>query len=123
MSEWTEQKEAVDWFKATWPEHEKSIRLSLNGINLGGGKKAAMIINQAKAQGLVLGESDLAILLPRGGFGSLLIEHKADGSGHNVSDIQQDYLDYHNDIAGNCAVSTKGLPALMAAILAYMRLT
>ena len=119
MSEWSEQREAITWFKRNFPMHEKAIRISLNGINLGGGKKAAMVINQAKAQGLVIGEADIAILLPRGDYGCLLIEHKADGSGHKLSEAQKDYLEYHNK-NGNCAVSTRGVDALQAAIITYM---
>ena len=76
-------------------------------------------MKQIKAQGGVTGEADIAILLPRGEYGSLLVEHKADGSTHKLSDAQQEYLDYHN-IIGNCAVSTRGTEALKAAILAYM---
>ena len=119
MSEWTEQREAIAWFKNKWPQHEKAIRISSTGINLGGGKKAAMLINQAKAQGLVIGEADIAILLPRGGYGCLLIEHKAEDSAHNLSGAQVDYLEYHNG-HGNCAVSTRGVDALKAVISQYM---
>ena len=118
-SEFEEQREVVAWFREKWPQHAKSLRLSLNGLNLGGGKKAAMIINQIKSQGAVLGEADLVILLPRNGYGALVIEHKAENDKKGPSEAQLDYLGYHNMI-GNKALVTKGITQFREAIQEYM---
>ena len=115
----SEQKEFIKWFKASYPGHEKAIRVSMLGLNLGGGKKAAILINHIKGQGGVMGESDIAILAARNGYGSLLIEHKGEGQPHVLSDKQLDYMSYHN-ANGNLAVSTRGIEALKAAVKAYM---
>lgn len=119
MSEWLEQRDIIKWFKATYPEHVKSIRVSMNGLNLGGGKKAAIMINQMRAQGMVDGESDIAILIPNDDFGCLVLEHKASDSAHKLTTEQAEYLEYHESI-GNCAVSTRGVEAAKAAIQTYM---
>ena len=119
MTEFEEQREVVAWFRETYPKHAKSLRLSLNGLNLGGGKKAAMIINQIKSQGAVLGEADLVILLPRMGYGSLVIEHKAENDKKGPSDEQLDYIGYHN-LIGNRAIVTKGVDQFKDAIREYM---
>lgn len=121
MSEWKEQRDVVKWFKEIWPQAASSLRVSLNGLNLGGGKKAAIMISQMKSQGMVVGESDIAILIPKGPYGCLILEHKADGSAHKLTEDQEEYLDYHNSI-GNCAVSTRGVEAAKAAITTYMHL-
>ena len=121
MSEFSEQREVVAWFRKTWPEHAMSIRLSMNGINLGGGVKAARIIKQMKSQGMVVGESDLALLLPKGGYGCLLIEHKSEEDTNGASESQLDYAGYHNMI-GNLAVFTKGVDDMKKVIQEYMGL-
>ena len=121
MSEFNEQLDVVKWFKETWPEAASSLRVSLNGLNLGGGKKAAIMISQMKSQGMVIGEADIAILIPKSPYGCLLLEHKASDSAHKLTDDQVKYLDYHNSI-GNCAVSTRGVEAAKAAITTYMYL-
>ena len=119
MTEAQEQKEIVAWFVATYPEYAKSIRVSMSGINLGGGRNAAIMINYMKAQGMVKGESDIAILIARGGYGCLVLEHKAEGQTHKLTEDQQDYLDYHTSV-GNMAVSTRGVSMATAAIETYM---
>lgn len=75
----------------------------------------------AKRQGAIAGEADIAILLPRGGYGSLILEHKKEGGRHTLTTEQRQYLDFHNDI-GNLAISTRGVDAAIAAISAYMSL-
>ncbi len=119
MTETKEHKILVNWFRETWPEHRKCIRVSLSGLNFGGGKKAAIMINHIRALGVEDGESDLAFMVPRGKYHALVLEHKATESAHKLSDSQRQYLDYHEQI-GNCAVSTRGVEAAQAAIRAYM---
>jgi len=119
MSEWHEQRDIIAWFKAYYPKHARSIRVSMNGLNFGGGRKAAIMISQMRAQGMVEGESDIAILIPTDEYGCLVLEHKASDSAHKLTPEQADYLEYHESI-GNCAVSTRGTEAAKAAIKTYM---
>lgn len=119
MNEWQEQRVAIKWFRETYPEHAQCIRLSLTGVNLGGSKRAAIMINQMKAQGLVLGESDLCLAIPKGGYGCLMIEHKSKDDKNGPTQAQRDYADYHNRL-GNRAVFTKGIEDLKSIIQSYM---
>ena len=119
MTEAEEQKDVVSWFRGKWPEHAKSLRCSARGQNQGSRKRAYMMKKHIDGQGGVQGEADLAILLPKGGYGCLLIEHKAADGDHKLSQEQIDYLEYHNGI-GNLAVSTRGTEAMKAAITCYM---
>jgi len=76
-------------------------------------------IAKEKAHGFVTGEADIAILLPRGGYGCLLIEHKADEAVKGATESQLEYIRYHN-ANGNCACVTKGFDMAVAAIDTYM---
>jgi hypothetical protein len=73
------------------------------------------------SMGGVAGESDIAILLKRGEFGSFIMEYKAEEGTHKTSDDQLDYLKAHNG-TGNCAVVAKGVYIAKAAISQYMAL-
>ena len=119
MSEASEQREFVTWFRTRYPQYALSLRVSQSGAYRGSGTKGAIRTSQARLQGAVKGEADIAILVPRGTFGCLLVEHKKAGGRHQVTTEQQEYLDYHNRL-GNCAVSTQGLGALQAAVTAYL---
>ena len=119
MSETQEQITIVAWFRSQWPQYALSLRVSQSGGFKGKGSRGAIRMSQIKAQGGVTGESDIAILLPRGRFGCLLIEHKAEGGLYKATDKQRAYLDYHNSI-GNCACLTRGVDAAKAAIKTYM---
>lgn len=121
MSESDEQRAIVAWFRAEYPEFAKCLRVSQSEGQKGGGRKAAIGWSKRVAMGVVKGESDIAILLPRGGFGSLLVEHKADGSKHTTSEDQIDYINHHNSASvGNCAIVTRGVDMAKAAIRQYM---
>ena len=119
MTETEEQKEIVKWFRETYPQYAMSLRVSQSGGHRGKGRAAAMRLAKDRAMGAVKGEADIAILVPNGRFGALLIEHKAEGGYYKPTAAQQAYLHYHNGI-GNCAVSTKGIEAAKAAIIAYL---
>lgn len=118
MSESREQAEVVKWFRDKWPEHAMSIRPSMNGIYKHG-RAGAKLWNQMKALGASKGDPDIAILLPKGGYGAFVAEHKAADGSHSVTAEQSAAIEYHNAI-GNCAVSTRGTDALKAAITSYM---
>ena len=109
MSETDEQKAIVAWFRAEYPEYALCLRVSQSG-----GYRA-----QIASMGGITGESDIAILLRRGQYGSMLIEHKAEGSKHPTSPAQLEYIQHHN-ACGNCAVVTRGIEMAQAAIRQYM---
>ena len=119
MTETDEQKAIVAWFRAEYPDYALCLRVSQSGGYRGAGRKGAIRTAQVAAMGGITGESDIAILLKRGGFGSLLIEHKADGSKHTTSDAQLEYIRHHNAV-GNCAVVTRGIEQAQATIRQYM---
>lgn len=119
MSESAEQKEIVRWFREEYPQYRRSLRVSLAGLNFGSGKRAAVMVNHVRSQGIEEGEADIAIMLPRGGYHALIMEHKAADGYYKASDAQNDYIDYHTSI-GNCAVITKGIEAAKAAIKTYL---
>lgn len=119
--EGAEQKEFVTWFGAEYPAHIKSLRISMSGIKRVGRRAGAMMWNQMKSQGVQKGEADIAILLPKGGYGSLLVEHKGEGMARKLTEDQADYLGYHN-LIGNRAESTRGLDELKQVVRDYMGL-
>jgi len=119
MSESQEQRRIVSWFRETYPEYAHCLRISLAGLNFGSGQRAARMVNHIRAQGVHPGEADILIALPRGGKGSLVIEHKAAGSSYKATPEQDQYIDRHNQV-GNTAIITRGVDAAKAAIIAYM---
>ena len=90
MSEFHLQRDLIKWFKETYPQYQKCIRLSMNGINLGGGAKAARIINQMRSQGMTPGESDLFFAIKTSRFAGLFLELK--DKGKSPTDAQNEYL-------------------------------
>ena len=92
MSEAQHQKEYVTWFRRQYPKYSRSLRLSLNGVNLPKGKTAAIMINSFKSQGMVTGESDLFIAVPKGKYSGLFIEMKKIGG--RATGEQLEYLSY-----------------------------
>ena len=72
-----------------------------------------------KSQGVQPGESDIAILLPRDGYGSFLMEYKATDGTHPTSDEQIAYVTKHLK-CGNSAKVVKGLEEAKQAITRYM---
>jgi hypothetical protein len=119
MTETEEVKAIYKWFLAEYPEYEHCWRVSTSGMNLGGGKRAAIMIKFLRSIGVSIGESDISILLPSANYGSLVIEHKAEGSAHKATDEQIEYIDAHNE-TGNLGIITRGIGAAQAAIRAYI---
>jgi hypothetical protein len=118
-SEADEQREFVAWYRATYPQYAHCLRVSQTGGFRGKGRQGAIRAAHQKAMGVITGEADIAILLPRGGYGCLVVEHKRAGGAHKVTPAQQYYLNQHT-ATGNCAASTRGLEALKAAVSAYI---
>jgi len=121
MSESAEQAEFVAWFRRRYPNHVYALRTSMAGVPRHG-RKGAVIWNFMKSQGINRGEPDIAILLPRGGYGSLVIEHKGEGMSRKLTDEQARALAYHEE-AGNMAVQTRGLDELISVVEDYLCLS
>jgi hypothetical protein len=119
VSEAEEQRQIIRWFRETYPEYAMCLRVSLAGLNFGSGQRAARMVNHIRSQGIHPGEADILIAIQRGGYGSLVIEHKAEGSAYRATPEQLQYIDRHNQVH-NCAVVTRGVDAAKAAIIAYM---
>ncbi len=77
------------------------------------------MVNHIRAQGIHPGESDILIALPRGVYGSFVMEYKAELGKHSTSQDQLIYIQRHN-ACGNCAVVAKGPEIAKAAIATYM---
>lgn len=118
MTEAKEQSEFVAWFKECWPEHVKSLRCSMNGLPRHG-RQGAILWNIMKGLGVQKGEPDIAILLPKGGYGAFLAEHKRGNGTHKITPEQFEQLEYHESI-GNYAISTRGLDELKKSVMEYM---
>lgn len=125
MSEAKEQKQIVKWFRDTYPDLAPAFSLSMNGVDLGGGKKAAIMMNHLKAQGLHPGECDFKILVPRGAFHGLCIELKKTGwkvSGKAAVEKHQKQINYLNFMTeqGYLAALCIGKEAAIDTIKAYL---
>lgn len=121
MSESTEHKEVVAWFRSQYPEYARSLRVSQSGRRSGSSKRAAMAWAAQVAHGAVTGEADISILLKRGEYGSLVMEFKAGDGMYQPTQLQRDYISYHEEV-GNCAVICRGVDIAKAAIKQYMEL-
>jgi hypothetical protein len=117
MSESQEQAAYIEWFRLKYPRQALSLRVSQSGGFKGKGQAGAIRMKQAKLQGVIQGESDIAILIPKGGSGCMLIEFKTKTG--KATQAQLDYIDYHNEI-GNTGVICYGLDAAMTATVAYL---
>ena len=120
-TETQEQKAAIAWFRGKYPKHNGSIRVSLSGLNFGSGARAGRMINHIRALGMVNGESDVALLIPKGIYGCMVLEHKGEDQPHKLSDSQDTYLQYHRR-TGNHAVSTRGIEEFKEKIEEYLAL-
>lgn len=117
MSEYQEQRELIRWYRETYPQYSKCIRLSLNGVSLPPGPKAAIARNQFKSQGMVLAEADLLFCVPNLIFHGLFIEMK--DFGKKATTEQQEYLDFMQSM-GYQACICEGAEAAKRVISDYM---
>jgi len=121
MTESEEQTTSGAYFRLAYPNYAKSLRVSQSGSFRGNGKRGAIRTTLVKVMGGVTGESDIAVLIPRGNFGCLLMEHKSDENVTGPTKDQLDYIKYHNSI-GNLAFVTKGVAMAIKTIDDYMGL-
>ena len=114
-----EQEAIVEWFRLQYPHYAEALRISQSGEYRGSGLAGAKRMARAKRRGVVTGESDIAILLPRGRWGSLLIELKRGEGSTKFPKAQRDYLLKHDQF-GNCAVLAKGVDHAIEVIREYI---
>jgi len=119
MKESEIQKKAFKWFCATYPDYIKSFQCSLNGVNLGGGKKAAIIINNLKSQGMCVGQSDVFIAVPKGLYHGAYFELKTLTG--TTSDDQIDFGERMVKLGYYFAI-VKGLDSTLDGMAKYMSL-
>jgi hypothetical protein len=112
------QKELVKWFKCQYPDYDMCLQASLNGINIPGNRaKVAIIINAMKAQGMVKGQSDIFLSVPRHGYHGKYIELKTDTG--KPTEEQLKFID--KVLAqGYCAEIVRGLESAKDAIKSYL---
>lgn len=78
IKESSHQKTVVAFFRAQYPKFHRCLQASSSGAVLGGNVRArAMQMNSLKACGLVVGQSDLFLAVPRNGYHGLFIEMKS----------------------------------------------
>jgi len=89
-----DQKLIFKWWFKQYPNFDKCLFSSLNGISLGGSKKRRGItIKSAKAQGMLNGVSDIQLCVARGGYHGMFIELKrSDGKQYDVTDDQWSFI-------------------------------
>lgn len=119
MTETEEQQLFTKWFVERWPEHAKSLRVSMNGLKFRSRRTGSMMWNFMKSVGVQPDEPDIVLLIPKGGHPYFVSEHKAAGQPHKLTEGQQEHLDYHQGL-GAVAVSTRGLEMLKTAVTVYM---
>ena len=116
-SEYEHQREFMTWLKVKYPKYANRTRLSLNGIPLGPNR--GRIMSKAKANGLVVGESDLFIAVPSGPYHGIFIEMKKPGGVLSAS--QEVYLaEMRSD--GYEAVCCHGVNEAVETFENYLRL-
>ena len=94
MSEHTEQKALVSWFKLQYPYYKDCIIAIPNGSQLSGniGQRSAQV-NKLKSEGMKSGASDLFIAVPVRGKHGLWLEMKDKGvTYYKVSKLQREHL-------------------------------
>jgi len=118
MSEYDEQKIVIKWFRDTYPDMKRSIRLSLNGIPKGGGKSGRIRNSMARTQGMVDAESDLFFAMPNGNYHGIFIEMK--DWGKKPTSEQSDYLTYQTSM-GYMACWCEGAQEAINVIKEYLK--
>lgn len=111
-----EQVLVVDWFRSTYPEHQKLLIANANG-----GSRANRFEGwRLKQQGVLAGVHDLQLCMARGGYNGLWLELKATPPNDaRVSASQRDWATLMQE-QGYCARICRGMEAAMDLLIAYM---
>ena len=122
MSEHTQQKMVVKWFKMQYPEYRDCIIAIPNGSHLAG-KPSQRYVQAAKlkAEGMKPGTSDLFIAVPLKGKAGLWVEMKDEGKTLcTVSGTQLDHIKLMISV-GYSACWAAGFDKAKAIIEDYMK--
>lgn len=74
------QKSCVLWFRYQFPRYSKLLFAVPNG-----GKRNIREAERLKSQGVIPGVSDLILMIPKNGLGSLCIEMKIEGGRQTIN--------------------------------------
>jgi len=116
MTEEQHQKSLFKWAGYARAEHPE-LGLMYHPPNES--KRSVSQGRRLVATGMKRGVPDICLPVPRGGYGSLYIELKADRG--NVSKEQREWIDALNK-AGNCAAVARGWEEAREIILRYLEL-
>ena len=95
MSEHTQQKMVVKWFKMQYKEYRDCIIAIPNGSHLAGkGSQRYSQVNKLKAEGMKSGVSDLFIAVPTPDWNGLWLEMKDEGK--TISSVSKEQLAHLN---------------------------
>lgn len=118
IKESTHQKSVVQWFRLSYPKLHRCLQASSSGAVLGGNIRARAIqMNSMKANGLVVGQSDLFLAVPRNGYHGLFVEMKS-LTGIESSEQQLFIVDMKNQ--GYAAIVCYGADEAIKEIKKYM---
>ena len=112
-SEAQHQAEVVKWFWNTYPEYRGLLYHNFNN------PRNKIQGSQLKALGLMKGNPDLTLALPRGDFGALYIEMKRPGEKPRESQVKQMQ---RLEAAGNCVSWSDSAEAAKELIKKYLSL-
>jgi len=113
MTEAKIQSEIVKWFWNSYPDYRGLLYHNYNN------PRNAINGAQLIALGLIKGNPDLTLALPRGGFGALYIELKKPGEKPKAAQVKQmDRL----KTAGNCVEWADNVEDVQKFILKYLSL-
>jgi hypothetical protein len=119
MSEKTEQKALVAWFRYQYPK-AKIIAIPNAQKFLGKAKNIYSMINSMKAEGFEVGVSDLFIAYPVNGFSGMWLEMKDIGKDYNnVTQAQKEFI-FNMKLAGYYADWAPGFEVARKIIISYM---
>jgi hypothetical protein len=91
ISEHREQVMLVTWFKFQYAKYKDCFFAIPNGAHLAGDAKSRAIkIKKMKAEGFLVGVSDLFFMIPKGGWHGLFIEMKSEKG--SASEAQSDFI-------------------------------
>jgi len=108
------QKVCVSWFRAQYPSHAMMLFAVPNG-----GARSRTEAAIMKAEGVTAGVSDLILLEPRGGYGSLCIEMKTRDKDSRQRPSQKTWQEA-TEKAGNKYVLCRSLKEFQDAVRSYM---
>jgi len=78
LKEAAHQAIVVRWWRAQYPKLWRNLQASANGAVLGGNpRQRAIQMNNLKASGLIVGNADLFLAIPKAHYHGMYIEMKA----------------------------------------------